>query len=434
MISIAIIGRPNVGKSTLFNRLTRTRNAIVSNHPGCTRDRQYGIAKINDQDVILIDTGGIGNTTKSIETLAAKQTDFAINDAQVIIFMVDARSGLTSNDEILVNKLRKLNKTILTVINKIDGQDLAMSCIDFYKLGFGINLPISAEHNIGIQILKDTIIKSLPKIKIQLLSPKTDIIKITLIGRPNVGKSTLINKIIGEERMITHHQPGTTRDSISIDFKRYNQDYILVDTAGIRRHSKINEKIEKLSIIKTIQAIATTDIVILLMDATENITDQDLKLSDIIRTEGKSLVIAINKWDVLQSSQKNKIKNELIHRLDFLNFVSINFISALHGTGIGNLFKAINKTHSSTFKKLSTPELNKILAKATHTYPPPLINGRGIKLLYAHTGHRIPPTIIIHGTRTNALPKNYHKYLEHFFRKELHLIGTPIDIVLKKST
>jgi len=434
LASIAIVGRPNVGKSTLFNKLTHSRGAIVSDHPGLTRDRQYGIAKINEQDVIIIDTGGIGNSETQIEILMEKQAQLAIKESQIILFMVDAKNGLTSNDEILAHKLRKLNKTILLVINKIDGKNLEIACADFHTLGLGENIAISAEHNLGIADLKESIAKKLPTAtETTVTTPKQNTIKITFVGRPNVGKSTLVNRILGEERVIVHNQPGTTRDSIFIDFEHHKQNYILVDTAGIRRRNKIHEKIEKFSIVKTLQAISATDIVAFLIDATENITDQDLKLLGFVLTEGKALVIAINKWDNLSLPQREKIKSELKRRLDFLDFASIYFISALHGTGVGNLFKAINKAYLSTTKELNTPELNRILEQALQAHQPPLIHGREIKLLYAHAGNKAPPTIIIHGKRVASLPESYRRYLEHFFRKALCLSGTPVNIIFKNS-
>ena len=433
--SIAIVGRPNVGKSTLFNRLTRSRNALVCDIPGLTRDRQYGTTKINNQDVIVIDTGGIGETETFIETLMAKQTELALKEAQIILFLLDAKSGLLPTDEILARKLRKLNKPIFVVVNKIDGKDVDIAEADFHSLGLGECFAISAEHNIGIDELITEVAAKLPK-PLEVEESETDkkTIKITFVGRPNVGKSTLVNRILGEERLIVHNQPGTTRDSIFIDFSRYGKDYILVDTAGVRRRSKIHEKIEKFSIIKTLQAIEATNIVVFLIDATENITDQDLKLLGFVLEAGKAIVIAVNKWDNLESMQRDKIKSELERRLTFLDFAKIHFISALHGTGVGDLFNSINKAYLSANKELKTPELNKILEMAVNRHQPPMAHGREIKLRYAHAGHYAPPTIIIHGTRVDLLPESYRRYLEHFFREALDLSGTPIRIVFKGST
>lgn len=432
LTSIAIVGRPNVGKSTLFNRLTGSRSAIVSDSPGLTRDRQYGIVKINEQEIIIIDTGGISKPKTPLEISMAKQTEIALLEAQIVLFMVDAKTGLLPDDITLTKKLRKLNKTILVVINKIDGKNSDLVQADFHSLGLGQQLAISAEHNIGIDDLMQNIAQKLPTpTQDQKSQTNPDAVKITLVGRPNVGKSTLTNRILGEERVIVNNQPGTTRDSIFIDFKRRDKNYVLVDTAGIRRRSKISEKIEKFSIIKTLQAIAATDVAVFLIDATENITDQDLKLLGFVLEEGKALVIAVNKWDNLPTEQRIKIKNELDRRLKFMDFVKIHFISALHGTGVGALFSSINQAYASAHCELKTPELNKILELAIASHQPPMTRGYEIKLRYAHAGHTAPPTIIIHGTRLNALPESYRKYLEHFFRKSLRLAGVPIKIILK---
>lgn len=432
LASIAIVGQPNVGKSTLFNRLTNTRQALVSNMPGLTRDRQYGTTKIGGQDVIIIDTGGIGKPETPIEVLMAKQTKLAIKEAEIILFLVDAKNGLTASDENLAKKLRKLHKLLFLVVNKIDGQAPEAAIADFYALGLGECFAIAAEHNLGIKELVTAINKHLPSAPtIRFTESHKNAIKIAFIGRPNVGKSTLVNRILGAERVVVHNQPGTTRDSIFIDFNRRSQDYILVDTAGVRRRSKIQEKIEKFSIIKTLQTIEATDVVVLVIDATENITDQDLKLLGFILEAGKALVLAVNKWDGLPPQQRDKIKSELERRLSFIDFVTIHFISALHGTGVGNLFGSINQAYASTTKEISTPELNQILARAVAAHQPPMANGCEIKLRYAHMGHHAPPTIIIHGTRTNFLPTSYLRYLEHFFREALQLSGTPVKIICK---
>lgn len=427
--TIAIVGRPNVGKSTLFNRFTHTRNALVGNVPGLTRDRQYGITNINNQDVIIIDTGGIGTADTQIAVLMEQQAQLALAEAQIILFLVDAKNGRTSTDETLARKLRKLNKPIFIVANKIDGQATEIALADFYNFGLGTPLAISAEHNIGIEELLATIATKLPPTTPPIIP--VGAIKIAFVGRPNVGKSTLVNRILGEERVIVYDQPGTTRDSIFVNFNRRSKDYVLIDTAGIRRRGKVKESIEKFSVIKALQSIEATNVVVFIIDATENITDQDLRLLGFVLEAGKALVLAVNKWDNLASLQRNKIKSELDRRLTFLDFAKIHFISALHGTGIGNVFSAINKAYFSATKKLKTPQVTKILERAVAHFQPPLARGQEIKLRYAHVGGHNPPTIIIHGTRTEHLPENYRRYLENFYRKALDLFGTPIRIVFK---
>lgn len=430
---IAIVGRPNVGKSTLFNRLTRTRNAIVSNLAGLTRDRQYGTAQINDHVAIVVDTGGIGEVGSDIETAIAKQVDLALQEAQIILFLVDARQGLTTADQNIATQLRKLNKPIYLVTNKIDGLDTKLAVADFFSLGLGTPHPIAAEHGTGITELLAAITAKLPD------SPsitKTNLkpgIKIAIVGRPNVGKSTLTNRMIGEERMIVENEPGTTRDSIYIDFDRHGKNYTLIDTAGIRRRSKITQAVEKFSIIKAMQAIEAANVVILLLDAKENITDQDLRLLGFILNAGKALVIAVNKWDDLAPLQREKIRSELDRRLTFVDFARIYYISALHGTRVGNLFSAIESAYQSATAEFTTPDITRILESAVAAHQPPLVGSRRIKLRYAHLGGHNPPIIVVHGNQTELVPEHYRKYLENYFRKVLKLEGTPIRIEFKTS-
>lgn len=430
---LAIVGRPNVGKSTLFNRLTRTRNAIVGDMPGLTRDRQYGIATLDDKSFIVVDTGGIGQVTNEIEELMSKQAEMAIKEANAILFLVDARSGLTHQDQEIAKKLRKVNKPIYLAINKTDGLDSKIASSDFYQLGFSEFFAVSAEHGHGIHDLVTSIIAKLPELQTPQEALAKNAIKIAFVGRPNVGKSTLVNRILGEERVVVFDAPGTTRDSIFINFQRQNKEYVLIDTAGVRRRGKIHESIEKFSVIKALQAIEAANVVVLLVDAGENITDQDLKLLGFVLDAGKALVIAVNKWDNLSPEQKEKIKSELDRRLTFVNFAAIYFISALHGTGVGNLFKAIDKAFESATREIKTNEITEILHRAIEAYQPPLVHGRAVKFKLAHVGGYNPPLIVIHGLRVDSLPNHYKRYLEKFIRESLHLSGTPIRIVFKDN-
>jgi GTP-binding protein len=426
---IAIVGRPNVGKSTLFNCLTKTRRALVADQPGLTRDRQYGEGQIDEQPYIIVDTGGLGGDIAAITTQVIK----AIQESDAILFMVDCRGGLTVDDEIIAKKLRRFHKPIFLVVNKIDGIDIDAAIADFYQLGLGEPYPIAAAHGRGVTSLLDEVLAQIPvKEKPTIPLPRAGI-KIAFIGRPNVGKSTLMNRILGEERVIVYDQPGTTRDSIFVPFSCRNKDYILIDTAGIRRRGKVTEKIEKFSVIKALQAIEEANVVVLVLDAKDGITDQDLRLLGFILDAGRALVIAVNKWDGLDKYECEQVQKELDRRLAFIDFVKIYFISALHGTGVGHLFPSINNAYQSANKKLPTSQLTRILEKAMEEYEPPLVRGKRVKLRYAHLGGSNPPIIVIHGKRAKTITKSYRRYLEKFFRKSLNLIGTPIKIEFRSE-
>ncbi|MCL5261102.1 MAG: ribosome biogenesis GTPase Der [Gammaproteobacteria bacterium] len=431
---IAIVGRPNVGKSTLFNRLTQSRQAIVGDMSGLTRDRQYGMGKFGEKNYIIIDTGGIGKPETGIEALMEKQAQLAINESEIILFMLDAKHGLHPEDITIANALRKLNKPIYLVANKVDHREAKHNIQDFYKLGLGDPYQISASHGDGVHKLLADVFAKIPKTESiastvsTLDKSKKNPLHIAFLGRPNVGKSTLVNRILGEERVIVYDQPGTTRDSIFINFSRQNKDYVLIDTAGVRRRGRISDQIEKFSVIKALQAIAAANVVVLLIDAKENITDQDLKLLGFTIDAGKALVIAVNKWDGLPPSQREKIKSELDRRLVFAKFAEIYFISALHGTGVGNLFTAVEKAYTAATKQLKTPQVTRALQHAIEAQQPPIAHGRRIKLRYAHVGGHNPPLIIIHGTQVAEVPESYRRYLENYFRKAFKLWGTPIRI------
>lgn len=431
--TIAIVGRPNVGKSTLFNRLTQSRDALVADLPGVTRDRLYGQGRVGDQPYIVIDTGGLDRENTGITALMLQQTQQAIQEADHILFLVDGRAGLTANDQVIAQSLRELGKPVTLVINKTEGLDPINTQSEFYSLGLGEPVVISASHGLGIIDLMDTVLKTIPAADNAEETLSSPGVKIAIVGRPNVGKSTLTNRMLGEERVVVYNQPGTTRDSIYIPFERHGKQYILIDTAGVRRRSKIDEKIEKFSVTKTLQAVESAHVVILVLDASEKVADQDLHLLGYIVEAGKALVIAVNKWDGLTPEQREFIHNDLERRLAFANFAKIKFISALHGTGVGDLFTLVDEAYFAATKALSTPQLTRILEQAIATHQPPLVKGRRVKLRYAHAGGHNPPTIVIHGKQTHALPGSYQRYLESFFRKTLHLVGTPIRIIFRDS-
>lgn len=426
---IALVGRPNVGKSTLFNRLTKTQDALVADFPGLTRDRQYGEAFYNDRPFIVVDTGGIGVDDIAVDNLMSKQSAIALTEADAVLFIVDGRSGLTGIDVNISNNLRKLNKKVHLVVNKTEGLDDDIACSDFQSLGILDVHSISASHGSGISGLLEEILAPFGT-EVEEVT-HDNVIKIAFAGRPNVGKSTLINRILGEERVVVYDMPGTTRDSISIPFERDEQHYILIDTAGVRRRSRVDEKIEKFSVIKTLQAIKESNVCLQLLDANEGITDQDMNLLGFIIESGKALVIAINKWDGLDEEHKERVKDELSRRLHFANFAKIRFISALHGSGVGGLFKDINEAYASATQSFSTPKLTRLLQDISTKHTPPCVNGRRIKLRYAHIGGHNPPIIVIHGNQLNSLPDSYKRYLNNEFIKHLELVGTPLKIEFK---
>lgn len=428
---IALVGRPNVGKSTLFNRLTRTQDALVADFPGLTRDRQYGDAVFEDKPFIVVDTGGVGVEDAAVDALMSKQSALALDEADVVFFIVDGRAGLTTVDVTIANRLRKINKPLYLVVNKTDGLDESVASADFQSLGFPTVYPISASHGRGTQALMSMVTATfLPRIEEELIEKNTAI-KIAFAGRPNVGKSTLINRLLGEERVVVYDMPGTTRDSIAIPFERDERHYVLIDTAGVRRRSRIDEKIEKFSVIKTLQAIKESHVCLLLLDAKAGLTDQDLHLLGFIIETGKALVIVVNKWDGLDEEQKEQIRDALLRRLHFAAFAKIRFVSALHGSGVGLLFKDILEAYASATQRFSTPVLTRMLQAFVQQHSPPLVNGRRIKMRYAHAGGHNPPIIVIHGNQLDALPDSYKRYLAKVFTSQLGLIGTPLKLEFK---
>lgn len=429
---IALVGRPNVGKSTLFNRLTKTRDALVANFPGLTRDRKYGEARFGDRHFIVIDTGGITGEEEGLDAVMAQQSMQAVEEADAVFFMLDSRDGLTAPDQMLANQLRQAEKPVFYIANKIDGVNPDIAMADFYQLGIPNLHPITATHGKGVRQLLLEMFEAFPEADKPVEETQHGV-KIAIIGRPNVGKSTLVNRLIGEDRVIVFDHPGTTRDSIYIDYERDGQEYTLIDTAGVRRRKNVRELVEKFSIVKSLKAIDDANVVILVIDARETIVDQDLHLLGHAIEAGRALVIAVNKWDGLQPEQKNRVKTELERRLQFIDYAEVHFISALHGTGVGHLYESIDKAYDSSTRKLQTHRLTQILEGAVFDHQPPMVNGRRVKLRYAHAGGSNPPIIVIHGNQTSKLPNNYRRYLEKIFRRELDLIGTPVRIEFKTA-
>lgn len=455
---IALVGRPNVGKSTLFNRLTRTRDALVADFPGLTRDRKYGQADYDGYEFIVVDTGGIDGSEQGIETEMAEQSLLAIEEADIVLFLVDARAGMTAADQAIANHLRKQQKKCFVVANKVDGIDADSYCAEFYQLSLGDVHHIAAAHGRGItQLLETTLQPVIAELSgeaeeleesddelVDLYSEDVEgednqqafadkPVKLAIIGRPNVGKSTLTNRILGEERVIVYDMPGTTRDSIYIPMTRNDKEYILIDTAGVRKRKKVSDVVEKFSVIKTLKAIEDANVVLLVVDAREGISDQDLSLLGFALNAGRSLVVAVNKWDGLDDYVKERIKSELDRRLGFIDFARLHFISALHGTGVGHLFESVDEAYESATKRISTAMLRRIMDMAQADHQPPLVRGRRVKLKYAHAGGYNPPRIVIHGNQVHDLPDSYKRYLMNYYRKALGIMGTPIKIEFREG-
>jgi len=430
--TLVLVGRPNVGKSTLFNRLTGTRDALVHDLPGMTRDRHYGRGRIGDKPYLVVDTGGLEPVAKEgIMAEMARQTLQAIDEADAIIFMVDARSGLTPQDKVIADRLRRAACPVLLAVNKAEGMNRAVVTAEFHELALGEPLAVSSAHGDGISDLVAEALAPFPEEEVQ--ADDFGVPKIALVGRPNVGKSTLVNALVGEERVIAFDQPGTTRDSIYVEFERGGKPYILIDTAGVRRKGKVFETVEKFSVIKTLQAIEDANVVVLVLDARENISEQDAHLAGFVLETGRALVVAVNKWDGLSADQREDVKRDIGRKLAFLDFARFNYISALKGKGLDTLLKDVEAAHAAAFLKMSTPKLTRVLEMAVEQHAPPKNGLFRPKPRYAHQGGKNPPVIVLHGNALEGLRDDYKRYLESSFRKAFKLQGTPLRIQIKED-
>ncbi|MFB2538595.1 MULTISPECIES: ribosome biogenesis GTPase Der [unclassified Acinetobacter] len=430
---LALIGRPNVGKSTLFNQITKSRDALVADFAGLTRDRKYGDATYENKSFIVVDTGGIGEGEKGIDGYMAEQSKTAINEADIILFIVDARAGLLASDEQIARELRTLGKKVFLVANKVDGVHAEAAVVEFFKLGFGEPIHVAASHGRGVAQMLEEVLVDVPEDQDLDQLDQNSGLRLAVIGRPNVGKSTLVNRLLGEERVVVFDLAGTTRDSIYIPYERNERKYTLIDTAGVRRKGKVDDTIEKFSIVKTLQAIKDAHVVVVVIDARDGIVEQDLHLIGYALEAGRAIVIAINKWDGMNEYDRNQVKQNIETRFDFIPWARIHLISALHGTGVGDLYPSIHRAHESATLKVSPAKLTQILKDATDNHAPPKIGGRMIKMRYAHMGGQNPPTIVIHGNKVDKTPADYRRYLENVFRKVYKLEGTPVRIDFKTS-
>jgi GTP-binding protein len=429
---IALVGRPNVGKSTLFNYLTRTRDALVADYPGLTRDRKYGRVKRGEKAYLLVDTGGITDNVDGIDSVAKRQVQIALEEADAVLFLVDVREGMNSADQAITDMLRKLDKPVILVANKIDGINADIATAEFHRLGIGEPVSIAATHGRGVNELLQRVSALLPEEEKPTEEELQDQgVAIAIVGRPNVGKSTLVNRLLGEERVVVFDEAGTTRDSVYIPFERDGKKYTLIDTAGMRRRAKVTLVVEKFSIIKALQSVEKANVVIYLIDASEGITDQDQHLLGMVLDAGRALIIGFNKWDGLTHDQRELIKRQTAVKLPFLDFAEKHSISALHGSGVGKLFDVVHKLYDAAMVDMSTSVLTQILKDALAAHQPPQVHGRRVKLKHAHQGGRNPPIIVIHGNQTESLSAAYERYLINYYRQKLKLEGTPIRIVFK---
>ena len=430
--TIAVVGRPNVGKSTLFNRLTKTRDALVADIPGLTRDRHYGHGKLGSKPYLVVDTGGFEPLAKEgIMHEMARQAEQAIAESDAIIFVVDGRTGITALDKEIANKLRKVARPVVVAVNKAEGMNQGIVIADFHELGLGEPYAISATHGEGVRGLIELVLEPFPEPEDS--DQENDVLRVAIVGRPNVGKSTMINAILGEERVIAYDQPGTTRDAIFVDFERDGKHYTLIDTAGLRRKGKVFETIEKFSVIKTLQSIEDAHVVILVLDARQDISDQDAHIAGFVVESGRALVVAVNKWDGLDSYVRDQIKGGLEAKLKFLDFANFHNVSALKGQGLAQVFRSVDAAYKAATADLSTPQLTRALIDAVAKQSPARSGIFRPKLRYAHQGGRNPPVIVIHGNALDKIQDSYRRYLEHVFREVFKLQGTPLRIQFNVS-
>jgi GTPase len=431
--TIVIVGRPNVGKSTLFNRLTRSRDAIVADAPGITRDRHYGEGRTGGKPYLVVDTGGFEPVARDgIFHEMAQQTRQAVDEAHAVLFVVDARAGLTAPDRTVADELRKTGRRIWLVVNKAEGMAPARAAAEFHELGLGDPLPISAAHGDYVADLMDLVLADYPGADAAEEEGDKHP-KIAVVGRPNVGKSTLVNALLGEDRVIVFGEPGTTRDAIYVDFERDGQRYTLIDTAGLRKRGRVEEAAEKFSVVKAMQAISDANVVVLVLDARQEIAEQDAHIAGFILDAGRALVIAVNKWEKLPADERERVKRMLARQLNFLGFARVHYISALEGTGVGAVLKSLNAAYAAATSRLPTPRLTRMLAAAVMQQQPPRAGMGRPKLRYAHQGGVNPPRIIVHGTALEHVPDTYRRYLERFFREAFQLQGTPLKVEFRSG-